>query len=368
MAYNMNSVSGNDAQPKSKDVSLSFIENVANQVFQEIGSGQNENIYREAMLYEFRLRKYDVSGEVSVPVKYKDVYLSYVHGRIDILLEKEVVLELKTIASCDLFGAVQQCKSYMKYLNKPKGYVINFPKTDKGKLVVQEITTAELHYEPNIIKYIHSINVEVQKNNTNIELILRKLENLENSIREIHECTADTKSKIIRERDNIVLLIEETASSLKIDEETEGETDLETDDGLEEVEEILKKDTYVVIKEEKAKLEVIKEELEEDDTEVEIVEKEEEEQEVIELEEEEEEQVVKKEEEEDEQEEEEEEEEEEEQEEEEEEEEEELFEIEIENVTYCTNNEDNGIIYELEKDGNVGKQIGYLKDGEAIFT
>ena len=46
---------------------------------------------------------------------------------------------------------------------------------------------------------------------------------------------------------------------------------------------------------------------------------------------------------------------------------EELIEIEIDDITYCTNDEDNGIIYELDKDGNVGKKIGYLKDGEAYF-
>ena len=48
-------------------------------------------------------------------------------------------------------------------------------------------------------------------------------------------------------------------------------------------------------------------------------------------------------------------------------EEEELIEIEIDDITYCTNDENNGIIYELDKDGNVGKKIGYLKDGEAYF-
>ena len=46
---------------------------------------------------------------------------------------------------------------------------------------------------------------------------------------------------------------------------------------------------------------------------------------------------------------------------------EELIEIEIDDITYCTNDEDNGIIYELDNDGNVGKKIGYLKDGEAYF-
>jgi GLPGLI family protein len=51
----------------------------------------------------------------------------------------------------------------------------------------------------------------------------------------------------------------------------------------------------------------------------------------------------------------------------EEEEEEELFEIEIDDVTYCTNNDENGFIYQLSEDGDVGDKVGYLKDGEAYF-
>ena len=49
------------------------------------------------------------------------------------------------------------------------------------------------------------------------------------------------------------------------------------------------------------------------------------------------------------------------------EEDEELFEIEIDDVTYCTNNEVNGFIYILDKEGDVGEKIGYFKDSEPIF-
>jgi hypothetical protein len=59
--------------------------------------------------------------------------------------------------------------------------------------------------------------------------------------------------------------------------------------------------------------------------------------------------------------------EEEEHEEEDEEEDEEFTEIEIDDITYCTNDEENGIIYELDSDGNVGKKVGYLKEGDAYF-
>jgi hypothetical protein len=48
-------------------------------------------------------------------------------------------------------------------------------------------------------------------------------------------------------------------------------------------------------------------------------------------------------------------------------EEEELFEIEIDDITYCTNDEENGFIYEVDKDGDVGKKVGFLKEGEPTF-
>ena len=46
--------------------------------------------------------------------------------------------------------------------------------------------------------------------------------------------------------------------------------------------------------------------------------------------------------------------------------EEELFEIDIDDITYCTNDEENGSIYEL-KDGDVGDKVGYFKEGEPFF-
>ena len=51
----------------------------------------------------------------------------------------------------------------------------------------------------------------------------------------------------------------------------------------------------------------------------------------------------------------------------EEEEEEEVFEIEIDDVTYFATDENNGVLYEVDKDGDVGKKVGIIKDGEPIF-
>jgi hypothetical protein len=50
------------------------------------------------------------------------------------------------------------------------------------------------------------------------------------------------------------------------------------------------------------------------------------------------------------------------------EEDEEVFEIEIDDITYYATHEENGILYEVDKDGEVGKKVGIIKDGEPIFS
>ena len=50
-----------------------------------------------------------------------------------------------------------------------------------------------------------------------------------------------------------------------------------------------------------------------------------------------------------------------------EEEEEELEIVTIDDIDYCTNNVENGFIWELSEDGEQGDKIGYLKEGEPFF-
>ena len=47
--------------------------------------------------------------------------------------------------------------------------------------------------------------------------------------------------------------------------------------------------------------------------------------------------------------------------------EEELEVITIDDIDYCTNNEENGFIWQLTEDGEQGDKVGYLKDGEPFF-
>jgi hypothetical protein len=179
-----------------------------------------------------------------------------------------------------------------------------------------------------------------------------------------------------------------TKDVVVIEEEDDEETSVNTQEAIQEevVEVGSKKDEPEVVEEEVVEEEVVEEEVvEEEVVEEEVVEEEVVEEEVVEEEvvEEEvvEEEVVEEEVEEEEVVEEEVEEEEVEEEEvveevlaqplpkveEEEEEEEEVFEIEIDDITYYATGEENGVLYEVTEDGDVGKKVGVIKDGEPIF-
>ena len=41
--------------------------------------------------------------------------------------------------------------------------------------------------------------------------------------------------------------------------------------------------------------------------------------------------------------------------------------ITIDDIDYCTNDLENGFIWELNEDGEQGDKIGYLKEGEPFF-
>ena len=50
------------------------------------------------------------------------------------------------------------------------------------------------------------------------------------------------------------------------------------------------------------------------------------------------------------------------------EEDEEVFEIEIDDVSYFATDEENGVLYEITPDKDIGKKVGIIKNGEPIFN
>jgi len=83
-----------------------------------------ESAYEECMFFEIQKAGLIVSRQQPVPVVYKEIKLECGY-RIDLLVEKTVVVELKTV---DAFNPVHEAQilTYMKFANMPIGLLINF--------------------------------------------------------------------------------------------------------------------------------------------------------------------------------------------------------------------------------------------------
>ena len=177
-----------------------------------------------------------------------------------------------------------------------------------------------------------------------------------------HKCTKTANPNItlnISEIDNMVQSSNDKEESVEDEEEEDEQEEEQVEDEEEQKEEEEQEeeeeDEEQVVEEEEQVVEE-EEQVVEEEQEDEQEEQEEEEQEEDEQEEEQEELVEEEQEEEDEQE-----------EEEEQEDEEQVFEIEIDDITYFATDENNGILYAMDEDGDVGKEVGIIKDGEPIF-
>lgn len=100
------------------------IVDVAITVHKEMGPGLLESVYELCMLKEFALRGIRARNQVVIPLVYKGYELSK-EFKVDILVEEEIVIELKSVeAMATVFEA--QIISYLKLSDKRLGFLINF--------------------------------------------------------------------------------------------------------------------------------------------------------------------------------------------------------------------------------------------------
>ena len=93
-------------------------------VHKEMGPGLLESIYEQCLMHELRLRKIKAENQVCVPLIYKGQELSK-ELRIDILVEKEIIIEIKSVEKMiPIYEA--QIISYLKLMNKRLGFLVNF--------------------------------------------------------------------------------------------------------------------------------------------------------------------------------------------------------------------------------------------------
>ena len=93
-------------------------------VHREMGPGLLESVYELCLLKELQLRGIFAENQVTVPLIYKGYELNKDY-RIDILVEKEIIIELKAV---EFILPVHEAQiiSHLKLTNRKLGFLINF--------------------------------------------------------------------------------------------------------------------------------------------------------------------------------------------------------------------------------------------------
>ena len=94
------------------------------EVHRELGPGLLESTYEQCLAHELGLNDIAFKTQQPLPVIYKDIRLDCGY-RVDILVEDEIILELKSID--ELKGIHEaQLLTYMKLAGIKQGFLINF--------------------------------------------------------------------------------------------------------------------------------------------------------------------------------------------------------------------------------------------------
>ena len=93
------------------------------EVHRHLGPGFLEAVYEEALVLELGFRGLTVRRQVAIPIHYKGREIS--EARLDLLVENEVVVELKTVERLSGIHAAQLV-SYLKASELELGLLMNF--------------------------------------------------------------------------------------------------------------------------------------------------------------------------------------------------------------------------------------------------
>ena len=93
-------------------------------VHAKLGPGLLESVYQKALMIELDNESLQIEEEVPIEVMYDGNNLG-IGFRMDILVENQIVLELKSVSGLEKVH-FKQLRTYLKLADKPFGYLINF--------------------------------------------------------------------------------------------------------------------------------------------------------------------------------------------------------------------------------------------------
>jgi len=120
-----------DPIPKEPDAIGKLIVDAAYTVHKNLGPGLLEKVYEICFCHELLKRGLTYKRQIDVPVVYDN--LVFDEGlRLDVLVENEVICELKAIETVNPVWEAQVL-SHLKLTSKRLGYLINFNVVNIGK-------------------------------------------------------------------------------------------------------------------------------------------------------------------------------------------------------------------------------------------
>ena len=103
------------------DVTCKII-SAAIEVYRLPGPGLLEHVYETALCYEMSQIGLNVQRQVITDIRYKDIVIQ--GQRIDIIVNEEVIVEVKSLAKLPAI-ATSQVLSYLHAMNLKRGLLIN---------------------------------------------------------------------------------------------------------------------------------------------------------------------------------------------------------------------------------------------------
>jgi GxxExxY protein len=106
-------------------------------VYNSLGPGLLESAYEAALVYELQKQNLSVKYQVALPMIYEEVQVD-VGYRIDILVENQVIIELKSVENI-LDVHHKQVITYLKLSGLKLGLLVNFNTEDISKSIFRKV-------------------------------------------------------------------------------------------------------------------------------------------------------------------------------------------------------------------------------------
>jgi GxxExxY protein len=113
-----------------------MIEDLAREIYSQLGPGYSERVYHEAMGVLLREKGVPYESERIIPILFREHVIG--HLRADMIINKETILEFKTIKTLN-DAAELQGSNYLRLTGLKTAYLINYPPHPDREVEVRKI-------------------------------------------------------------------------------------------------------------------------------------------------------------------------------------------------------------------------------------